>query len=112
MRIRPCIDLHKGRVKQIIGSTFSDTSPDSVQTNFTSTRPPSYYAELYKRDGLSGGHIIMLGPGNEKAAGEALAAWPGGMQLGGGINPVNAPEWLAKGAAAVIVTSYIFEDGL
>lgn len=111
MRIRPCIDLHKGRVKQIVGSTLSGSSRDSLQTNFTATRPPSYYAKLYRRDSLSGGHVIMLGPGNEQAAAEALAAWPGGLQIGGGITPANGPDWLEKGAAAVIVTSYVFQDG-
>ncbi|MFP3982729.1 MAG: phosphoribosylformimino-5-aminoimidazole carboxamide ribotide isomerase [Desulfurivibrionaceae bacterium] len=111
MRIRPCIDLHKGRVKQIVGSTLSGSCRDSLQTNFTATRPPSYYARLYKRDGLSGGHVIMLGPGNEEAAAEALAAWPGGLQIGGGITPANGPAWLEKGAAAVIVTSYVFQEG-
>jgi phosphoribosylformimino-5-aminoimidazole carboxamide ribotide isomerase len=67
---------------------------------------------MYRRDGLSGGHVIMLGPGNEAAAAEALAAWPGGLQLGGGITAANAAEWLDRGAAALIVTSYVFRDGL
>ena len=86
MKFRPCIDLHNGCVKQIVGSTLSDSSEASLQTNFSSSHPSSYYAEMYKRDGLTGGHIIMLGPGNEEAATAALAAYPGGMQIGGGIN--------------------------
>lgn len=112
MKFRPCIDLHNGCVKQIVGSSLSDSSDSSLQTNFCSEKPSSYYAELYRRDDLTGGHVIMLGPGNEKAASEALAAWPGGLQIGGGINAANAEEWLDRGAAAVIVTSYVFKDGM
>lgn len=112
MRFRPCIDLHDGKVKQIVGSTLSDRDGAALTTNFTSTSPPAHYARLYKRDGLTGGHVIMLGPGNEGAAAEALSAWPGGLQLGGGINLSNAAEWLDRGAAALIVTSYVFQNGL
>jgi len=86
MRFRPCIDLHDGKVKQIVGSTLSDDDPDGLKENFVAARPPSYFAELFKKDRLTGGHVIMLGPGNEQAAAEALSAWPGGLQLGGGIN--------------------------
>ncbi len=111
MNLRPCIDIHGGCVKQIVGSTLSDHDVGSLQTNFASDKSPSYYAEMYRRDNLPGGHIIMLGPGNEEAALDALAAWPGGMQIGGGITTANAPYWLANGAAAVIVTSYVFKDG-
>lgn len=111
MKFRPCIDLHNGQVKQIVGSTLSDSASDSLQTNFTSTRSSGHYARMYRQDNLTGGHIIMLGPGNEEAASEALAAWPGGIQLGGGITPSNGPEWLKRGAAAVIVTSYVFQNG-
>jgi phosphoribosylformimino-5-aminoimidazole carboxamide ribotide isomerase len=111
MKFRPCIDLHNGCVKQIVGSTLSDTSSESLTTNFSSSHPSSYYAQMYKQDGLTGGHVIMLGPGNESAAGEALAAWPGGLQIGGGITAANALSWIEKGAAAVIVTSYVFKDG-
>jgi len=109
MRFRPCIDLHKGKVKQIVGSSLRD-SGDAV-TNFEATQPPSYFAEMYWREGLSGGHVIMLGPGNEEAAREALGCHPGNLQVGGGINPENAAEWLAAGADKVIVTSYLFNDG-
>ena len=110
MRFRPCIDLHDGQVKQIVGSTLQD-NPTGLRTNFTSTLPPSHYARLYRRDNLTGGHIIMLGPGNEAAAVDALAAWPGGMQVGGGITAANASQWLDRGASHVIVTSYVFHDG-
>jgi len=111
MKFRPCIDLHQGRVKQIVGSTLTEGDASALRTNFTSELPPAHYAEMYRRDGLTGGHVIMLGPGNEAAASEALAAWPGGLQLGGGITGANAAEWLERGAAAVIVTSYVFRDG-
>lgn len=111
MRFRPCIDLHGGVVKQIVGSTLRDDAPEAVCTNFIAGQPPAWFAELYRKDNLTGGHIIMLGPGNELAAREALAAWPGGMQLGGGINAENAANWLDKGASHVIVTSFVFKDG-
>ena len=111
MKIRPCIDLHGGKVKQIVGSTLNDERPEAVKENFVAEQPPSYFADLFRKDNMSGGHIIMLGPGNEDAAKEALAAWPGGFQIGGGINVDNAGMWLEKGAAAVIVTSYVFEKG-
>lgn len=110
MRFRPCIDLHDGKVKQIVGATLRD-EPGSLRTNFSSSRPASFYADLYRRDNLSGGHVIMLGPGNESAACEALAAWPGGLQVGGGITADNARLWLERGASHVIVTSWIFHEG-
>ena len=110
MRFRPCIDLHRGRVKQIVGASLREDDAGLV-TNFVASEPPSYYAELYYSDGLSGAHVIMLGPGNEMAAREALAVHPGFLQLGGGITPDNAEEWLAAGAAQLIVTSYLFENG-
>jgi phosphoribosylformimino-5-aminoimidazole carboxamide ribotide isomerase len=111
MKFRPCIDLHNGKVKQIVGSTLSDGSSDALRTNFTSELSSSYYAKMYKGDGLYGGHVIMLGPGNEDAAREAFQAFPQGLQAGGGINPENAGYWLDQGAAAVIVTSYVFKEG-
>ena len=111
MKFRPCIDLHNGKVKQIVGSSLRDNRPEVLRTNFMSEQSASYYAAMYKRDGLTGGHIIMLGPGNERAAIEALQAYPGGMQIGGGITPTNGRTWLERGAAAVIVTSYVFKDG-
>jgi phosphoribosylformimino-5-aminoimidazole carboxamide ribotide isomerase len=111
MKIRPCIDLHNGSVKQIVGSTLIDDRPESLQTNFVAEHLPAWYARLYKEDNLQGGHVIMLGSGNENAAAEALAAWPGGMQVGGGITAENAAFWLERGASHVIVTSWVFRDG-
>lgn len=107
---RPCIDLHDGRVKQIVGGTLSE-APGQLQTNFVSPHSAAWFAELYRRDGLTGGHVIMLGPGNEAAARSALQAYPGGLQIGGGINADNARAWLDAGAAQVIVTSWVFRDG-
>jgi phosphoribosylformimino-5-aminoimidazole carboxamide ribotide isomerase len=111
MKFRPCIDLHKGMVKQIVGASYSDDDEKSIVTNFESAKPAAWYAALYKRDGLSGGHVIMLGPGNETAAREALAAFPGGLEIGGGITPENANTYLKAGASHVIMTSYVFKDG-
>lgn len=107
---RPCIDLHQGKVKQIVGSTLSD-DPSTLRTNFVSERPGSWFAELYKRDGIRGAHVIMLGKGNEAAAQETLAAYRGGMQIGGGISVDNARQWLDAGASHVIITSWLFPDG-
>ncbi len=107
---RPCIDLHEGAVKQIVGGSLSD-DPNALRTNFVSDRPAAWYASLYRRDGLRGGHVIMLGPNNDKPAREALAAYPGGLHIGGGINLENARSWLDAGASHVIVTSYVFRDG-
>lgn len=112
MRFRPCIDLHDGQVKQIVGSTLREADSDHPQTNFSSDFPPSHYSRMYRQDDLTGGHVIMLGPGNEEAAVDALSAWPGGLQVGGGITPDNAILWLERGASHVIVTSYVFHDGL
>jgi len=111
MRFRPCIDLHQGKVKQIVGSTMQDDAPDAVTTNFVAAQPSSHYARMYRDDGLQGGHVIMLGPGNEREACNALAEYPGGLQIGGGIRPENAPAWLQRGASKVIVTSYLFAAG-
>ncbi len=107
---RPCIDLHEGKVKQIVGGTLG-AEPGRLQTNFVSDRPAAWYAELYKGDGLKGGHVIMLGPGNEAEARAALRAYPGGLQIGGGINIDNAQPWLDEGASHVIVTSWVFRGG-
>lgn len=110
MRFRPCIDIHNRRVKQIVGGTLKDdgTSP---ATNFDTNKSPAHYANLYRRDRLPGGHVIMLGPGNEDVACEALNAFPDGMQIGGGIHPGNAGRYLSEGASHVIVTSYVFREG-
>ena len=105
---RPCIDLHEGKVKQIVGGTLGDAGP---RTNFVSDRSAAWFAELYRRDGLAGGHVIQLGPGNEVEARAALAAFPGGLHLGGGVNAQNARSWLDAGASHVIVTSWVFREG-
>jgi len=107
---RPCIDLHEGKVKQIVGGTLGDER-NRLQTNFVSDRPAAWYAELYRNDGLKGGHVIMLGPGNESEARAALQAYPGGLQIGGGVNLDNARRWLDAGASHVIVTSWVFRGG-
>ncbi len=107
---RPCIDLHEGRVKQIVGGSLRDSGA-GLQTNFVSERPASWFADLYRKDNLRGGHVIMLGPGNEASARDALRAYPGGLQIGGGISADNAPQWLDAGASHVIVTSWVFRDG-
>jgi phosphoribosylformimino-5-aminoimidazole carboxamide ribotide isomerase len=109
MKFRPCIDIHMGKVKQIVGETLQ-SDPSRVVENFVSQQTPDYYAAMYRADGLTGGHIIMLGPGNEAAAETALAAYPGGMQIGGGIRADNARRFLDMGASHVIVTSYIFPE--
>lgn len=117
MKFRPCIDIHNGRVKQIVGGSLTDVR-SHAEENFVSEYDGGYYARLYKRLGLSGGHIILLNPcGSEyyeadrKQALTALAAYPGGMQIGGGVTAENACEYLEKGASHVIVTSYVFKDG-
>lgn len=107
-RFRPCIDLHQGVVKQIVGGSLRDEGPGPKE-NFVSEKPPHWFAETFRDDGLTGGHVIQLGPGNREAAREALAAWPGGLQIGGGIRPENAAEWLDAGASHVIVTSALFD---
>lgn len=110
MRFRPCIDLHEGRVKQIVGGSLRDRG-DAPLTHFVAEQPPEHFADLYWRDGLVGGHVVMLGPGNETAARAALARHPGNLQVGGGITADNAAGWLDAGADKVIVTSHVFVDG-
>lgn len=104
---RPCIDLHEGVVKQIVGGTLSD-SDAGLKTNFVATHSPAHFASLYRKHNLTGGHVIKLGPNNDDAALAALEAWPQGLHLGGGITASNAQGWLDKGAQKVIVTSYLF----
>lgn len=106
---RPCIDLHQGKVKQIVGGSLKED--ESPLTNFETSRSAGDFARLFREDGLTGGHVIMLGPGNESAAREALSAYPDGLQIGGGITPANAADWLAAGASHVIVTSWVFREG-
>lgn len=111
-QFRPCIDLHDGKVKQIVGGTLNTASGAvNLTTNFVSDRTPEYYAELYRQDDLRGGHIIKLGGGNDEAAKAALGAWQGAMHIGGGITADNAGAWLNYGADKVIVTSFVFSGG-
>ncbi len=109
MAFRPCIDLKDGRVVQIVGGTLA--ADGQVSVNHVSAAGAEHFAALYARDGLRGGHLIMLGPGSEAAARAALRAYPGGLQVGGGITPANAQEYLDAGASHVVVTSYLFVDG-
>lgn len=117
MKLRPCIDIHNGQVKQIVGGTLTDKN-NHVQENFVSEYDGVFYGNLYKKYGLNGGHIILLNPvGTEfydldcKQAFSALKAFEGGLQVGGGITPDNAGNFLDKGASHVIVTSYVFKNG-
>lgn len=104
---RPCIDLHQGQVKQIVGGSLTD---QGAATNFVSQHDAAYYANLYREHQLTGGHVIALGPGNHEQALKALAAWPQGLQFGGGVNDSNAADYLEAGASHVIVTSWLFEN--
>lgn len=117
MKFRPCIDIHNGAVKQIVGGSLKDEA-DSATNNFVSELNADFYADLYRKSGISGGHIIILNPSTSKyyeedlrQAGLALKAYPGGLQIGGGINVDNAELFLDMGASHVIVTSYVFKDG-
>ena len=117
MRLRPCIDIHNGKVKQIVGSSLQDIG-DSASENFVSERGADFYARMYKELGLSGGHIILLNPVDSmyydltrQQAMKALEATPGLLQIGGGITADNAGEYLDAGASHVIVTSYVFKEG-
>lgn len=117
MRFRPCIDIHNGKVKQIVGGSLKDEA-NQAQENFVSEQTADFFAGLYQRKGLTGGHIILLNPPTsefyEKTRQQALAAlrtYPGGMMVGGGITPDNAGAYLDAGASHVIVTSYVFRDG-
>ena len=117
MRFRPCIDIHNGKVKQIVGSTLKDEG-DMAQENFVSVKDAAYFAGLYREYGLKGGHVIMLNgrdsqyyEATKAQALLALSAYPGGLQAGGGINADNAAQFIEAGASHVIVTSYVFKDG-
>ncbi|MEH6548410.1 MAG: phosphoribosylformimino-5-aminoimidazole carboxamide ribotide isomerase [Pseudomonadales bacterium] len=107
-QFRPCIDLHQGKVKQIVGGSLND---EGAETNFVSAHNAAYYAELYGKHDLTGGHVIALGSGNTEQALSALGAWRGELQFGGGVNYENAAAYLEAGASHVIVTSYLFESG-
>lgn len=117
MEFRPCIDIHNGKVKQIVGGTLRDGG-SHAEENFVSEQDAAFYAEFYKRDGIKGGHVIMLNSRDseyyaqtKKQALLALRAYPGGLQVGGGICPENTEEFLEAGASHVIVTSYVFREG-
>lgn len=117
MRFRPCIDIHNGKVKQIVGGSLKDEG-DEAKENFASAKDADYFAKMYKADGLSGGHVILLNPpsseyyaATRRQAERALSVSPGGLQVGGGIHAGNAEKFLAMGASHVIVTSYVFRDG-
>ena len=117
MKFRPCIDIHNGKVKQIVGGSLTDVQ-DQASENFVSEQDASFYAELYKKAGIKGGHVILLNghdsPDYESTKEQAILAlhtYPGGLQIGGGVNPENAGEYLSAGASHVIVTSYVFKDG-
>ncbi len=107
-QFRPCIDLHEGKVKQIVGGSLNDSG---AETNFISQYSADYYAKLYRQHNLKGGHIISLGANNQQQATQALSSYPNGLQYGGGVTPENANEFIAAGASQVIVTSYLFEEG-
>ncbi len=107
-KFRPCIDLHDGKVKQIVGGSID--CPD-FKENFVSDHSPSHYATMFRNDNLHGGHVIRLGDGNDAAAEEALSVWPEGLQIGGGITLDNGQQWLEKGASHIIVTSWLFNEG-
>lgn len=117
MEFRPCIDIHNGKVKQIVGSSLKDEK-DSAKENFVSCQDASFYADFYKKDDIKGGHVILLNPqgspyyeATKQQALSALRTYPNGLQVGGGICAKNAKEFLLAGASHVIVTSYVFTDG-
>lgn len=117
MKFRPCIDIHNGKVKQIVGGSLKDEKDQAVE-NFSSELNADFYAELYKKDGLKGGHVILLNAASsdyyqetKRQALLALKTYPGGLQIGGGITADNAAEYIQAGASHVIVTSYVFRDG-
>lgn len=117
MEFRPCIDIHNGKVKQIVGGSLTDEE-DFARENFVSEMQAADYAALYREKGLRGGHMILLNAVDSpyyeadlRQAEGALAVWPGALQIGGGIRADNAASFLEMGASHVIVTSYVFVDG-
>ena len=106
-RFRPCIDLHEGQVKQIVGGSLTDAG---ATENFVSGKPSSHFAEMFRKDELLGGHVIQLGSGNQAAAEEAISVYRDGLQIGGGINNSNAQKWIDLGASHIIVTSWLFNE--
>lgn len=117
MEFRPCIDIHNGKVKQIVGGSLKDDGDQAVE-NFVSAQDAAFFADLYKKKGIRGGHIILLNAkdspyyeATRAQAVKALGEYPGNLQIGGGITAENAEEFLAAGASHVIVTSYVFQNG-
>lgn len=117
MEFRPCIDIHNGRVKQIVGGSLKDKG-NQADENFVSQMDGAFYANMYKKAGIRGGHIILLNPVTseyyEETRAQALLAlhsYPGGLQIGGGITADNAAQFIEAGASHVIVTSYVFNNG-
>ena len=117
MKFRPCIDIHNGQVKQIVGGSLLDQGDQAVE-NFAATQEADYFADMYKKDGLTGGHVILLNPASseyyaktKEQALKALRAYPEGLQIGGGITAENAAEYIEAGASHAIVTSYVFKNG-
>ncbi|MBR1930383.1 MAG: phosphoribosylformimino-5-aminoimidazole carboxamide ribotide isomerase [Lachnospiraceae bacterium] len=117
MEFRPCIDIHNGKVKQIVGGSLRDQN-DSAQENFVAGQDAAFYARLYRDAGIRGGHVILLNGADSsyyeatrQQAMQALQTYPGGLQIGGGITPDNAKQYLQAGASHVIVTSYVFREG-
>ena len=117
MKFRPCIDIHNGKVKQLVGGSLKDKG-NQADENFVSEKDAAYYANLYKKDGIKGGHIIILNAGgseffkkSKKQALAAIKAYPNGMQIGGGVTAINADDYIRAGATHVIVTSFVFKDG-
>ena len=117
MEFRPCIDIHNGKIKQIVGGSLRDEG-DAAAENYVSEKDAAWYARLYRDMNLPNGHIILLNPpsspfyeATREQALAALRAWPGAMQIGGGITAENAAAYLEAGAGHVIVTSYVFREG-
>ena len=117
MEFRPCIDIHNGKVKQIVGGSLRDEKNDAME-NYVADQDAAFFADLYRSQGIRGGHVILLNPESSEYYNEtkrqallALKTYPGGLQAGGGITPENAREFLDAGASHVIVTSYVFRDG-
>ena len=118
MQFRPCIDIHNGKVKQIVGGSLSDEE-DYARENYVSDMQAADYAALYRKKGLRGGHIILLNSKDSKfyeadleQARGALSEWLEALQIGGGVTAENARQFIEMGASHVIVTSYVFSDGL
>lgn len=117
MKFRPCIDIHNGKVKQIVGGSLQDRGDEATE-NFVSEYDAAFYARLYKKDHLKGGHVILLNSvsseyyeADRQQALAALREFPGGLQVGGGITADNAAEFIEAGASHVVVTSYVFREG-